>query len=265
MRLHPKLKSYEPTQQQLKSVLDYRPQTGIFVWTKNASPGNAGKIAGIVVNGYRRIHVGDRLYLGHHLAWFFVHGEWPKGIDHINGDRDDNRIDNLRLATASQNGANKRKSSANTSGRKGVYKTSGGKFVAAITCLGKDYHVGTFATLEEASQAYLSAAKALFGEFAHDGERAEGPLYKIKAGPYHPLRFKWGNDDPRLEPLTPDQPVIDRLALNPRAARRLRAIEREANQQKKDESFVQLQIEKMQKKRDIKEKHWTERRKSLQK
>jgi len=254
MRRYPKLKNHDLAQQQIKSLLDYRPQTGIFVWTKNAGNVKAGKIAGVVLNGYRRINIGDDCYLGHHLAWLFVHGEWPKAIDHINGNRDDNRIDNLRLATPSQNGANKRKPESNTSGRKGVTIAENGKFVASIRCLGKDYHLGTFGTLEDASEAYLAAAKKLFGEFAHDGERSDSPLYKIKADPYHPLRFKWGNDDPRLEPITPDQPVIDRMALNPRAARRLRAIARDAEKQKQDESFVQLQIEKLQNKTRIKEK-----------
>lgn len=238
-----KMKS-ELTVQQLKSVLTYNPSSGYFVWTQNASPGLVGKIAGNLLNGYRVIEIHGGSYAAHRLAWLYVYSEWPGAIDHINGDRDDNRIANLRKATASQNAANMNKPERNTSGLKGVQSLPNGKFAASITCQGKHHSLGRYDTKEEASAAYLVAAKRLFGEFAHDGERPDAPLYKIKAGPLHPLRFKWGNEDPRLQPLTPDQPVIDRLALNPRAVRKLRAIARE----KEHESFVQAELKKLEEK-----------------
>lgn len=238
-----KMKS-ELTVQQLKSVLVYNPSSGYFVWTQNASPGVVGKIAGNLSNGYRIISIHGGSYAAHRLAWLYVYSEWPDAIDHINGDRDDNRIANLRKATPSQNAANMRKPERNTSGLKGVRCLPNGEYTAIITCQGKDHSLGRYETKEEAANAYIAAAKKLFGEFAHDGERDETPSYKIKAGPLHPLRFKWGNEDPRLQPLTPDQPVIDRLALNPRSRRRLRAMARE----KEHESFVQAELKKLEEK-----------------
>lgn len=239
MKRNPKLLGGELTQQQLKSVLEYRPSTGYFVWTKNASKELVGKVAGNLSNGYRVIIIHGRQYSAHRLAWFYVHGDWPKVIDHANGNRDDNRLENLRLATPSQNGANMRKPSDNTSGFKGVSQRPNGKFAATIKASGKSHFLGEFSSKELAAEAYLAAAKKFQGEFGHAGDHEKVVLKKIKADPYHPLRFKWGNDDPRLQPLTPDQPVIDRLALNPRNARRLRAIARDQQRAIDNESFLQ--------------------------
>lgn len=239
MKRNPKLIGGELTQQQLKSVLEYRPTTGFFVWTKNASKDLVGKIAGRLSGGYRQIVIHGRTYRAHRLAWFYVHGDWPNAIDHANGNRDDNRLENLRVATPSQNGANMRMPPTNTSGVKGVSRRPNGKFAASITVSGKTHFLGEFKTIESAAEAYLAAAKKFQGEFAHVGDHEQVVLRKIKADPYHPLRFKWGNDDPRLQPLTPDQPVIDRLALNPRNARRLRAVAREQERAAENESFLQ--------------------------
>jgi hypothetical protein len=99
------------------------------------------------------------------LAWLYVHGEFPLFIDHVNGDRADNRLDNLRLASKQQNQQNRGVQRNNKLGVKGVIKTSSA-FVAAITVNRRNIHIGSFRTLEAASAAYGAAAVKYFGEFA---------------------------------------------------------------------------------------------------
>lgn len=114
-------------------------------------------------DGYIRIRL-DRKCLGaHRLAWFCHHGENPNGeIDHINGDRSDNRICNLRVASRSENMQNARTPRTNSSGYHGVsWCTSGKKWTAQIWKDGKRYRLGSFVSPEVAHQAYLAAKAAL--------------------------------------------------------------------------------------------------------
>ena len=113
----------ELTQEYLRDVLDYQPETGVFTWkispNKRIRVGDATGTS--LSSGYRRVRVLGTSYRAHRLAWFYVHGEWPpEQIDHINGVRDDNRIKNLRCATYTENQKNKRRGKNNTSGVVGV-------------------------------------------------------------------------------------------------------------------------------------------------
>lgn len=151
----------------LKELLQYDPETGVFTWkrrrgAKRATAGCYNRL------GYRLIGVDYDLHMAHRLAWLYVHGEWPPShIDHINGDPSDNRIANLRLATQSQNGANARLRSDNTSGYKGAYWFKPVKrWMSSICKDGKQVHLGYFDTAEQAHAAYMNAAKEMFGEFA---------------------------------------------------------------------------------------------------
>lgn len=133
------------TQDRLKSVLDYNPETGIFTWKVSNSPkGLKGRDAGSGVNGYIRIGIDRDQYLAHRLAWFYVYGEWPTNqIDHINGDRLDNRIENLRDIERGDNQRNMKLSQRNKIGITGVYwsKTKD-KWYVQISINGKRKHLG---------------------------------------------------------------------------------------------------------------------------
>ena len=157
------------TQAQLKEYIHYSPLTGVFTRISSPYEAKLGVINSCAnhSNGYFQIGISGKLYKAHRLAWMYMHGEWPKDqIDHINRDKIDNRIDNLREASSAQNNQNVGLRSDNASGIKGVtyYKITG-KWVAKINISGKLKHIGYFKTLEEASQAYESYAKQHHGEF----------------------------------------------------------------------------------------------------
>ena len=116
--------------------------------------------------GYLVAQVNKKQYLLHRLVWLYFHGKFPeKNVDHINGDKQDNRIENLRLADYSQNGGNRKASKNNLTGLKGVHVQKTG-FVAMIMKDGKNRYLGMFKSAVEAKAAYDKAAKELFGEFA---------------------------------------------------------------------------------------------------
>ena len=95
----------------LRDVLSYDPETGVFTWIANYHKSRIGKPAGsIAPHGYITIRALGTVYYAHRLAWFFVHGEQPHIIDHINHDRSDNRIANLRNVDYVLNGLNQRRS-----------------------------------------------------------------------------------------------------------------------------------------------------------
>ena len=93
------------TQERLKELLEYDPETGFFTRLigRSGPRARSGDVAGCDNGqGYIRIYVDGRPYKGHRLAWFYVHGAWPREIDHINGDKSDNKLANLRPATRSR-------------------------------------------------------------------------------------------------------------------------------------------------------------------
>lgn len=156
-------------QEQLKAILSYEPSTGWFTnlyWRNYNSP--PGKRTGTLTCGrrYRKISINKVDHYEHRLAWLYVHGIYPKEIDHINGDGLDNRIDNLRLADRSQNIGNAHYTGG-VSGIRGVYASGrDSPWLAQIQVDGRCKHLGYFDTIEEAYEAYKAAAELYFGEFA---------------------------------------------------------------------------------------------------
>lgn len=159
------------TQERLKQLLSYDPETGL--WTRLITIG--GEKAGSVVtnkngNGYIHFSIDRAKYLGHRLAWLYMTGEWPVGeIDHKDRDRANNRWSNLREATKSQNRANGEVPASNILGVKGVYllkRPLTNPYRARIKVAGRYIHLGCFPTVEAASAAYAAAAQLHFGEFA---------------------------------------------------------------------------------------------------
>jgi hypothetical protein len=162
------------TQERLKKLLQYDPETGIFVWigsksrrVKNGSP--AGCVS--KATGYLLIKIGYRHFTASRLAWLYMTGEWPENlVDHEDTDRLNNRWSNLRAATHAGNMQNKPVQKNTRSGLKGAHCASNPgrkkKWVAHIRVGGTLRHLGYFATPEEAHVAYTSAAKEAFGEFA---------------------------------------------------------------------------------------------------
>jgi hypothetical protein len=123
---------------------------------------------GLSLLGYRSVCVNQKKYLCHRIVFALTHNRWPElDIDHINGDGLDNRPENLREATKSQNLQNRGKPSQNTTGWKGVYFDKSRRlWCAEITCNNVKHYLGRFEELEMAGYAYISAALKFHGEFA---------------------------------------------------------------------------------------------------
>ena len=159
------------TQSRLKDLIHYDPHTGAFTWAK-ARPGAAlGAPCGRVskTTGYRDIGVDKKLHRANRLAWLYMTGEWPDGqVDHKNRIKHDDRWDNLRLATRSQNGANVDTKESNTSGHVGVSWDKGRqKWLAQIRIGGIKKNLGRFTEKADAIAKYQEAAKSEFGEFSN--------------------------------------------------------------------------------------------------
>jgi hypothetical protein len=156
------------TRARLRALLHYDPQTGQFRWLKRMNARvHAGRFAGTLSrDGYRVIAINGRPYRAHRLAWLYVTGKWcSRMIDHRDGNPSNDRWENLRRATRSQNSANRRLHRNNTCGYKGVSR-DGGRWRAAICKNGRRHHLGIFSTPQAAHAAYAKAARKLFGEFA---------------------------------------------------------------------------------------------------
>lgn len=148
------------TQKYLKSILTYSPEAGTFHWKVTLSNrAIAGSAAGCETDqGYWHIYINGKNYKAHRLAWLWMRGYFPKGIDHRDSDRKNNKWLNLREADQVHNMQNlKRATKRNLSGLLGVETTKIGTFVAKISVNKKRIYLGTFATAECAHKAYIEA------------------------------------------------------------------------------------------------------------
>jgi HNH endonuclease/AP2 domain len=174
-----------PPAEYLKECFSYDSETGVLHWkvrplahfsdTQHMTAWNtryAGRPVGHVArNGYIGTHLPKQCALAHRVVWAMCYGDPALSqIDHIDGDRANNRIGNLRLATASENSHNSRMRKHNKHEAKGVcYDKNRHKWSAYITHEYKNIFLGRFITIEEAHLAYCAAADRLHGDFANYG------------------------------------------------------------------------------------------------
>lgn len=147
------------SQQRLKEILDYDPQTGHFYWKeKIADKVNIGSIAGSSGDrGVVHITLFKKRYKAHRLAFLWMTGSIPTQVDHIDHNPANNEWKNLRPACYKSNGKNHPKTKRNSTGVVGVSKTPSGNYIARIYAKGKHINLGTYKTLEEAAQARAAA------------------------------------------------------------------------------------------------------------
>jgi hypothetical protein len=151
------------TPERLKELVHYCPDTGIFTWAKTRRGCRLGDTVGCrMKHGYIGIRLDDTLYLAHRLVWLYVHGNWPADqIDHIDGNRANNKLANLREVTNMENAQNTRNPRPNNkSGFLGVRKENS-KWLAEIKVNYKPTRIGLFDTPEEAHQAYILTKREL--------------------------------------------------------------------------------------------------------
>lgn len=156
------------TQDLLKELLDYSPDTGLFVWKVSRRGTRKGSVAGCLKKGravYVVIGVEYEQYLAHRLAWLYVYGKWPENdIDHRDHNTVNNRIKNLRDATNSENHQNiiKAPSSNSSTGFLGVhFHKKKNLYQTQIKISGKSMHIGYFHSAELAHEAYLKAKRQI--------------------------------------------------------------------------------------------------------
>ena len=146
-----------------RKLLNYAPETGQLTWRVRRGPRYAaGSLAGCRdPRGYVKVRLDNRLYHAHRIVWLMTYGKLPGFIDHINLDKGDNRLSNLRPCSQRENNRNVGRSVNNTSGFKGVSRKRD-KWRARIA----DISLGSFSTPEAAAAAYDAEARKVYGEFA---------------------------------------------------------------------------------------------------
>lgn len=155
------------TYERARELLEYDADTGALSWRRPRKGVKTDRMVGSLsagTKGYRRIGVDGHIYRAHRLAWLLFHGVWPEDqIDHINGNRDDNRIVNLRESNNSGNQENRSKArSDNKLGLLGViWSKQSRKYQANIVVRGKQKHLGFFLDANDAHAAYVSAKRQL--------------------------------------------------------------------------------------------------------
>jgi hypothetical protein len=153
-----------------RRMLRYDRKNGALYWrVKRSERAPIGSRAGAGdIGGHRHVQINRNLYKEHRLAWLIVYGKWPREIDHINGNKSDNRLCNLRVATRSQNNINRvRPPRNNTSGVRGVsYSRVYKKYEVYIGYNNKRIKLGFFKRKSDAMLARRKAEKEIYGEFS---------------------------------------------------------------------------------------------------
>jgi len=149
------------TQKELKNILHYNPKNGVFIWSKKISKKiNTGDIAGDVnKRGYCRIGIRGKKYASHILAWIYIYGEAPENdLDHIDHNKTNNKISNLRIVTPSENAMNQTMSKANKSGFNGVvWNKKAGKWMVQIAFERNQIYLGIYDDIHDAIEVRKEA------------------------------------------------------------------------------------------------------------
>jgi hypothetical protein len=154
------------TASRLRELFHYDPITGLFTRRVAVRNGPAGVVAGWLNScGYIQITVDQKKHRAHRLALLYVNGEWPDGeVDHINGERADNRLSNLRDVSGAVNRQNRHHARPQShSGLLGVWPAKNAKnpFQSRIRMNGKQKYLGVFPTAQLAHEAYIAARKEI--------------------------------------------------------------------------------------------------------
>lgn len=165
------------THDRLKECLDYEPVSGLFYWRERpdihtcVNNRDVGSIAGRTTGDcYVTIGIDYEQYSAHRLAFFYMTGSWPVNlIDHIDGDKSNNRWDNLREVTHQQNSFNSNLSKANSSGHKGIcWDKKNRKWLVSIMVDRKSKFLGRFVDLQEAIKIRKEAEVFYFGPYRRE-------------------------------------------------------------------------------------------------
>ena len=158
-------------QKELQKLYEYK-DGNLYYKTRTSNRINIGDIVGYInkQSGYVELYFNKKKTRAHRLIWIYHNGDIANKlqIDHINGIRHDNKIENLRLANNTQNSYNRPKTKKGTSGYKGVFwNIKGKKWESKIQINGKLKYLGLFPTKELAYEAYCKAAKQIQGDYSH--------------------------------------------------------------------------------------------------
>ena len=158
----------------LRIEVSYNPNTGTFTYINNLFRSFKSTEAGYIgSDGYIHISINGKDYKAHRLAYALMLGHFPSDgfvVDHINGDKLDNRWSNLRLATHAQNIQNSKLRSDNSSGFKGVtYRKSHKKFIGQVNFNGKPYYTGFYSRAEDCAAELKNIRENLHKEFTNHG------------------------------------------------------------------------------------------------
>ncbi len=156
------------TQEYLKKLFDYN--NFDLIWKESRGPAKAGSIAGTVNSrGYRHIRIDNKFYQAHRLIWIYIYGflNDNEKIDHIDRNRTNNKISNLRKCSDTENSLNRNASSNSSSGIKNIYVTKSGLFYVECRLNGKQYRTPKFKNIDEAVKIRDEFVKSIHKEFSN--------------------------------------------------------------------------------------------------
>jgi hypothetical protein len=158
------------TQLQVFDLFDYK--DGVLFWktTPSRKIPIGSKAGTITAKGYIRIKINGRLYYAHRLVYLLETGTYPKQLDHVNGDKSDNRIKNLRECDVSQNNLNRKKPRNNSSGIKGIsWHAISKKWMVSLQIAGEQKYFGLYKDIDQAKSVIEAMRHKYHGDFTNHG------------------------------------------------------------------------------------------------